>query len=1190
MKNLLFLVLIYSLTALPINPIVNEGNVEFHTRSDLRLLELETGAFADLSWEDFSVQANETISFIQKDENSLAVNRVISTNPSNIFGRLKANGQVLLLNPNGVLVGREAYLDVNTFIASTLDLISRQNGEMHFAGGSENSIVNEGTIHASHNLVLISSNVKNEGTLISDDGSILIGSGKEVLYQPNKQERLFIRFKDKVHVGTGIENTGKIQAIHSELKADGNLYAYAIQHSGTIDALEVEEINGEIFLVAEEGLTEVTGGLNANEVRVLGKRVSLNEQAKLSGTTILIGGDTQGKNPDIINSEYTYVGKNVEINADGKGFDHGGKVIVWGDDLCAMYGSIYARSEHGNGGFVEISSPKALFAKGPVDTSSTFGKKGTLLLDPCAVTISTAATTVGVTPTSPPPACPLPAQNYNFTDGFGGLTAANILNTDINGYLACNDVTIDASSSGTGGVGSITLADGAGGGLTWATSSKLTLIADAFISIRNSIIPTSIGLGATTTVVELNAPIVSFDVAAELPVIRTGSGQVVVNAPTSLSFFSSTSTILGKGGIQSGTGGPGYVDILTGNLLISATTNGITIEGSVGVEVDAAGSVQIIGGTATIPDTSEANILTASGPLRVYCGGNCTLLGGMGDSFANAVIVANGPGASLDVRVGGDLFLQAGTTTGGSGDGSAGIALQTGPGSFYNVSARNITLISGAGTGTNVAALGAIVGGSAPVTITSTGPNGISLNANGSNPAIIGTPAIFGGSGNVTINTTHFTATASTTAGAMSLGGLGASVVASGGDLFLTATGNITLNGGGGVSDNPSRIAATSLGRSVNVTANNISLFGGSAPTSHAVIESEMGPANVMIAGDFLFQAGSAIGCSAGVGVGNLGGAGDLTISGRDYTFIGGSGPFCSAGVSVGTTLLMAGGGDGSIFLTSSGNIQMTGGSGATSYALIATAGTLGTNAVTIIGTNPLGNLTMMSGSGAEAAIFTIGGPISVMMGENISMVSTPGFDAFVSVGSMGSGDLFMQAGNNMTVNSTIENLGPGDIILVVDADFPQPFIGLGSFTLGPTSTLSTNGGAIRVFTARQFLNSISGLLNTSSFSGGTLFEDTATEVWCTYFPSSIGGFPYTIFYKPCEELLLNQASFSIDEALNNLHAFNEFPGWWMRYTLSSDISEVEYDQLFFMRRRFSPQFWQPKSYTVWLHDLMDAD
>ena len=64
--------------------------------------------------------ADEAVHFRQPSADSIALNRVIGGDPSIILGRLQANGRIFLLNPNGILFGAGAQLNVGGLLASTL--------------------------------------------------------------------------------------------------------------------------------------------------------------------------------------------------------------------------------------------------------------------------------------------------------------------------------------------------------------------------------------------------------------------------------------------------------------------------------------------------------------------------------------------------------------------------------------------------------------------------------------------------------------------------------------------------------------------------------------------------------------------------------------------------------------------------------------------------------------------------------------------------------------------------------------------------------------------------------------------------------------------------------------------------------------------------------------------------------------
>src|SRR4051794_33208758 len=79
-------------------------------------------ANAILNWQSFGIGAGNTVRFQQPGSTSQVLNRVTGKDPSNILGTLSSNGKVWLLNPNGVLFGRNARVDVAGLVASTLDL------------------------------------------------------------------------------------------------------------------------------------------------------------------------------------------------------------------------------------------------------------------------------------------------------------------------------------------------------------------------------------------------------------------------------------------------------------------------------------------------------------------------------------------------------------------------------------------------------------------------------------------------------------------------------------------------------------------------------------------------------------------------------------------------------------------------------------------------------------------------------------------------------------------------------------------------------------------------------------------------------------------------------------------------------------------------------------------------------------
>ena len=74
-----------------------------------------------LEWSSFNIGRNETVNFIQPSVNSVAFNRILDSQGSQILGKINANGSVWLVNPNGLFFGKDAQVNVGGLVASTLD-------------------------------------------------------------------------------------------------------------------------------------------------------------------------------------------------------------------------------------------------------------------------------------------------------------------------------------------------------------------------------------------------------------------------------------------------------------------------------------------------------------------------------------------------------------------------------------------------------------------------------------------------------------------------------------------------------------------------------------------------------------------------------------------------------------------------------------------------------------------------------------------------------------------------------------------------------------------------------------------------------------------------------------------------------------------------------------------------------------
>ena len=332
---------------------------------------------AVFNWSQFSIGAGETTKFVMPSASSAALNRVLSGNPSAIYGSLQANGQLFLINPAGILVGPGGTINAASFIASTHDISNEafmRGGDLGFLGDSAASILNQGRIEASSgDVLLIAQHVENEGQLVARDGTAGMVSGTQVSLQSVGPQHFKVRLVD-VPDETGVKrdqdgvadivNEGVIEAANAVLEATGNVGSLAINNRGTVRATGVRpNADGSVTLTGGEGdvlnsglvaalRKNIEGKETGGEIRIAGRNVTTEETSIVSAAgaagggkirmratdTTLISGrvEATGYGDQANGGQVEMLGQNVglrsgEVNADGGA--KGGTVLVGGDYL-----------------------------------------------------------------------------------------------------------------------------------------------------------------------------------------------------------------------------------------------------------------------------------------------------------------------------------------------------------------------------------------------------------------------------------------------------------------------------------------------------------------------------------------------------------------------------------------------------------------------------------------------------------------------------------------------------------------------------------------------------------------------------------------------------------------------------------------------------------------------------------------
>ncbi|MBL8491356.1 MAG: filamentous hemagglutinin N-terminal domain-containing protein [Rhodocyclaceae bacterium] len=106
---------------LPTGPAVVAGSATV-TNGGSRVDIVQTTDRAIINWTAFSIGAGGTVQFVQPSPAAAALNRVTGGEASLISGLLTANGQVFLVNPNGITVGAGGRIDAAGLTLSTANI------------------------------------------------------------------------------------------------------------------------------------------------------------------------------------------------------------------------------------------------------------------------------------------------------------------------------------------------------------------------------------------------------------------------------------------------------------------------------------------------------------------------------------------------------------------------------------------------------------------------------------------------------------------------------------------------------------------------------------------------------------------------------------------------------------------------------------------------------------------------------------------------------------------------------------------------------------------------------------------------------------------------------------------------------------------------------------------------------------
>ncbi|PUE55266.1 two-partner secretion domain-containing protein [Limnohabitans parvus] len=384
---------------------------------------------AAINWQSFDIGSQARVQVYQPNAQSVLLNRVVGATPSQIFGQMQANGHVILVNPNGVLFGKDGSVNAGGFTASTLN-ISDANfmaGNMVYErNGSTAGIVNQGNITTAPGgyVALLGAAVSNEGSIHTQGGSVVMGAGETIKVPVSGTGRIKLELTPAA-INASVSNSGSIVTEGGQVYMQAlalNRAAAQILQSGSIDT--TGEKGGDVNVLADGGQIRVNGSITANSN---------------NGTA---GGDI-------------YIGRDKDTN------------------VLAAVGNVSGATLESRGGFVETSGDW-LGTKGVTVLANEW------LLDPSDITISN-ATSSNVTGTNPADIVP--------TGGAGTSSVVNVgtIQTAINGGTSVTIKTTNSSNDTGTGAGNITIADELNLVNNSTENATLKLIADNGIFVNKKI-------------------------------------------------------------------------------------------------------------------------------------------------------------------------------------------------------------------------------------------------------------------------------------------------------------------------------------------------------------------------------------------------------------------------------------------------------------------------------------------------------------------------------------------------------------------------------------------------------------------------------------------------------------------------------------------------------------------------------
>ncbi|KAF0188076.1 MAG: filamentous hemagglutinin family outer membrane [Desulfobulbaceae bacterium] len=292
---------------------------------------------AVIHWQTFNIGEKASVNFNQQGNAGwAALNAIGDASPSQIHGKLTADGAVYLINQNGIFFGPTAQVNVRSLTASSLNLTSssiiKEFENISVDGLTDNKIQElkesasafvNGYSNTTAQTITFRNAVGTAGASVENSGSITAADGGQVFLIGGKA----------VNSGSIKTNNGMVamaagdEVILDDLSSNVKRFVLPVVTTSGVTA----EVNNSGLLQADEGIVGLYGGIvNQNGRAIATSAISRNGQIELKAhTRVSTGAGSVTATPVTASTERQtpsedFVGGLITVNA--KEFIHQGAI------------------------------------------------------------------------------------------------------------------------------------------------------------------------------------------------------------------------------------------------------------------------------------------------------------------------------------------------------------------------------------------------------------------------------------------------------------------------------------------------------------------------------------------------------------------------------------------------------------------------------------------------------------------------------------------------------------------------------------------------------------------------------------------------------------------------------------------------------------------------------------------------